>query len=324
MDLPDISDVKKAAHVLRGHAVRTPLIESVILNEITGGRIFLKAECLQRTGSFKFRGAYNALSNLSDEQRAKGIVATSSGNHAQGVAEAARLFGCEATIIMPKDAPEIKKQRTRRSGATIIEYDRYSEDRETLVQKLAQERGAPLIHPYENRYVIAGQGTCGLEAMQDLQAEGLVCDRILVCAGGGGLTSGITLAARSIFPKVSIHTVEPAGYDDFKRSLEAGEVTGVDVKEASICDAILTPSPGQMAFGITKDLLDEGLVVTDDQALEAVAFAFNELKLVVEPGGCVTLAALLAGRIDVSGQTVVATLSGGNIDPSVLSKALAA
>jgi threonine dehydratase len=321
-NLPQYSDILSAAVVLKGKAVRTPLIRSSVLDDRVGGRIFLKPECLQKTGSFKFRGAFNALSNIGEVGRERGIVACSSGNHAQGVAEAARLLGYDATIIMPEDAPELKKQRTARSGAKIIEYDRYTQDREALTEQHAQQTGAVLVHPYENFHVVAGQGTVGLEACEDLSALDIQPDHFLVCAGGGGLMAGITLAAKQAFPDIQVHPVEPEGYDDQKRSHEAGERLGGNAKSPSLCDAILTPMPGEVSFAICRGNLAEGLVVSDEQALEAVAFAFNELKLVVEPGGAVTLAALLSGKIDVKGKTVLATLSGGNIDAPVMAQAL--
>ncbi|MCJ8308841.1 MAG: threonine/serine dehydratase [Hyphomicrobiales bacterium] len=320
--LPQYSDILDAASVLKGKAVHTPLISNAILNDRVGGQVFLKPECLQRTGSFKFRGAYNALSNVGAAGKERGIVACSSGNHAQGVAEAARLLGYDATIIMPHDAPELKKQRTARSGAKIIEYDRYNQDREELTEQHAEETGAILVHPYENFHVVAGQGTVGLEACQDLKAQGLQADHFLVCAGGGGLMAGITLAAKEVFPDIMVHPVEPEGHDDQRRSHEANQRLGDNAKTPSLCDAILTPMPGEMSFAICQGSLGEGLVVSDTQALEAVAFAYNELKLVVEPGGAVTLAALLSGKLDVKGKTVLATLSGGNIDAPVMAQAL--
>ncbi|MEP0944274.1 MAG: threonine/serine dehydratase [Rhizobiaceae bacterium] len=320
--LPQYSDILTAASVLRGKAVRTPLISNSVLDDRVGGRVFLKPECLQKTGSFKFRGAFNALSNVGEAGRKRGIVACSSGNHAQGVAEAARLLGYEATIIMPEDAPELKKQRTARSGAKIIEYDRYSQDREALTEQHAEETGAILVHPYENFHVIAGQGTVGLEACEDMKEMGLEPDHFLVCAGGGGLMAGITLAAKHAFADIHVHPVEPVGHDDQRRSHEAGERLGGNDKSPSLCDAILTPMPGEASFAICQGKLGEGLLVTDEQALEAVAFAFNELKLVVEPGGAVTLAALLSGQLDIRGKTALATLSGGNIDAPVMAQAL--
>ncbi|MEM9733254.1 MAG: threonine/serine dehydratase [Pseudomonadota bacterium] len=323
LDLPTIDDVYAAAKVLDGHAVRTPLISSPVLDEMTGGRIFLKAECLQRTGSFKFRGAFNAMHHAGEQGEKFGIVAASSGNHAQGVAEAARLKGYQATIIMPSDAPQTKKDRTMRSGATIVEYDRATEDREALLVEMAKKTGGYAIHPYESFHVIAGQGTCGLEMAQDAQAMGLDVDEVLVCAGGGGLLAGVTLAIKDHFPNANVRTVEPEGYDDQRISHETGERVRVNTSEPSICDAILTPMPGERSFAICYGNLAPGLTATDDAILKAMAFAYEELKLVVEPGGIVTLAALMAGKLDVKGKTVMATISGGNVDPQLTARALA-
>ena len=320
--LPTYQDVVAAAGVIDGHAIKTPLIESQLLNDQLGARIFFKAECLQRTGSFKFRGAFNALSNLDDVKGEEGVLACSSGNHAQGVAEAARLMGTRATILMPSDAPRSKKDRTTRSGATIVEYDRHRENREEIVEAMAQSSGARIVHPYETFHVIAGQGTCGLEICQELQTRGLELDHILVCTGGGGLLAGTLLAAKEHFPSALIHSVEPQNYDDQKRSHLAGERLPIESNQSSVCDAIMTPMPGEKSFEICKGQLGEGLTVTDEEALRAVAFAFHELKLVVEPGGAVTLAALLSGKLDVKGKTVAATLSGGNIDPDMMARAL--
>jgi len=286
-------------------------------------RVLFKAECLQRTGSFKFRGAFNALNSNFDVIGKAGVVACSSGNHAQGVAEAARLLGMPATIVMPIDAPEIKKARTRRAGAKIVEYDRISEDREQIANDIATETGARMVHPYNDFHVIAGQGTCGLEIAQQCTKLDITPDRLLVCTGGGGLLAGVRLAVTDSFPDVIVHTVEPENYDDQARSHAVGERMGDNAGGPSICDAIVTPSPGELSFEMCKGKLAKGFVVSDDEALTAVAFAFHELKLVVEPGGAVTLAALLAGKVDVKGETVVATLSGGNIDPVVMERALA-
>lgn len=322
MKLPTIDDIRAAATLLEGHAVKTPLIESSVLNQLTGARVFLKAECLQRTGSFKFRGAYNALSSLGESKSEQNVLAVSSGNHAQGVAEAARLLGFNATILMPADAPEIKKFRTRRSGAKIVEYDRYTQDRDVVCAQLLEKMNAPLVHPFENFHVIAGQGTTGLEIAEEIKIKGLVLDRALVCAGGGGLMSGILLSLKDTFPNVNVHPVEPEGYDDHKQSLEAGEIRRVDTSKPSVCDAIITPQPGKLAFAIGKDSLSPGLVISDDEALSAVAFAFHELKMVVEPGGAAALAAVLSGKIDITGEVVALTLSGGNIDPKMMRRAL--
>ena len=320
--LPGYDEIVAAAQRLAGKAVRTPLLTSPVLNERLNAQVFFKAECLQRTGSFKFRGAYNALSQMHSSAAETGVLACSSGNHAQGIAEAARLFGYPATIVMPADAPQSKKDRTRRSGAVIVEYDRQTEDREAIMMDLARQRNAPFIHPYDNADVIAGQGTCGLEICDELENADLAPDRVLVCTGGGGLLAGITMAVKDRFPGAKIHTVEPEGYDDQARSHATGERLGVENAGPSLCDAILTPSPGALSFAICQGQLEQGLVVSDDEALAAVAFAYHELKLVVEPGGAVTLAALLAGKIAVAGETVVCTLSGGNIDPPMMARAL--
>ena len=322
-ELPTYDDVLKAAAAIKGRAHRTPLLESELLNDQLGARIFFKAENMQRTGSFKFRGAYNALSNLPETAKQTGVLAISSGNHAQGVAEAARLLGFDAIIIMPSDAPQSKKDRTMRSGATVIEYDRHTQDREKIGMDMAAETGRPLVHPYENFHVIAGQGTSALEVCEDMEQMGLTPDHVLVCAGGGGLLAGYYLALKEHFPDTSIHPVEPEGFDDQARSHAVGERVGGNVNRSSLCDAILTPMPGKSSFEICKGGLAEGLQVTDDEAMAAVAFAFREMKLVVEPGGAVTLAALLAGKLDVSNKTVVCTLSGGNIDPDTMAQALA-
>ncbi len=322
MKLPEISDIEEAANRISGKSVLTPLINSPVLDERLGATIYFKAECLQRTGSFKFRGAYNALRANAEVINEGGVVACSSGNHAQGVAEAARLLSMRSTIVMPSDAPENKKARTRRSGAVIVEYDRNAEDREQIAQDIAGGSGALFVHPYENFHVVAGQGTCGLEMVQQCKSLNVTPDRLLVCTGGGGLLSGILLAVTDAFENVIIHSVEPENYDDQARSHALGERVGNNVGGPTVCDAIATPSPGEMPFAICKGRLAEGLVVSDEEALNAVAFGFNELKLVVEPGGAVTLAALLAGKVNVKGETVIATLSGGNIDPHILERAL--
>jgi len=322
IDIPDMADIREAAKTIKPYAVRTPLVASPVLDALTGGRVFLKAENLQRTGSFKFRGGYNSVSHLSETERAGGIYACSSGNHAQGVADAAALHGASATIVMPSDAPISKKDRTKRLGARVIEYDRYTEDRDAIVAKLAAETQGSIIHPYETFHVVAGQGTVGLEATEDMQAMGHSIDRVLVCAGGGGLMAGVLLSVQDVFPNAHIHPVEPLGHDDQRRSHIAGKRVGNNPGPASVCDAIVTPMPGELSFAICHGKVSEGLCVSDEEALAAVAFAFHELKLVVEPGGAVTLAALLSGKIDIKGETVVATLSGGNVDPDMLIRSL--
>jgi threonine dehydratase len=322
-DLPTIADVRRAAERIAGHAVRTPLVSNPFLDERVGGRVLLKCENLQRTGSFKFRGAYNALAALPRETRARGVVAMSSGNHAQGVAEAARLFGVRATIIMPADAPETKRLRTERSGGRIVAYDRASEDRDAVAARCIAEHGGTLIHPFNNPQVIAGQGTVGREIAADCAAEELRPDAVLMPASGGGLAAGIGLAVRGWSPATGIVLVEPEGFDDYRRSLAAGEIVANERLAGSVCDALLISQPGALSFAINRRHAASGVAVSDGEALDAVAFAFRELKLVVEPGGAVALAAVLSGRVETRDRTVVVVLSGGNIDLPVLAEALA-
>ena len=321
-EIPDIGSVRAAANRIAGVAVRTPLLTSLALQEQLGLFLFVKAESLQRTGSFKFRGAYNALSQFDETQRKKGVVACSSGNHAQGVAEAARILGIAATIVMPSDAPATKLQRTRRSGANVVLYERYGEDRIAIAMGISERTGAAFLHPYEDARVIAGQGTCGLEICEQMHEGGIRPDRVLVCTGGGGLTAGICLAVRDRFPDTVIHTVEPAGFDDTRRSLQAGRILANQDPGYSACDALLSPSPGTLSFEINRKCAGEGLVVTDEQAFQAMRVAFDEFRLVVEPGGAVALAALLAHAAEWQGQQVVAVLSGGNVDADLFSRVL--
>ncbi len=321
--LPTIADVHRAAERIAGHAVRTPLISNPFLDEQVGGRVLLKCENLQRTGAFKFRGAYNALAALPRETRSRGVVAVSSGNHAQGVAEAARLFGVRATIVMPADAPEIKRLRTERSGGRIVSYDRASEDRDAVVARIIAEHGGTLVHPFNNPHVIAGQGTVGLEIVEDCEAAGARPDAVLIPTSGGGLSAGIGLAVRDWSPDTGIVLVEPEGFDDFRRSLAAGEIVANQRSAGSVCDALLIQQPGALGFAINRANGATGLAVSDDEALTAVAFAFRELKLVVEPGGAVALAAILAGHVETRDRTLVVVLSGGNIDGPMLAEALA-
>lgn len=320
MKIPTIDDVNSAAEAIKGKAFRTPLLSNEALVRVSGADVFLKPECLQRTGSFKFRGAYNAISRLSKTELSQGITAASSGNHAQGIAEAAAIFGAPASIVMPSDAPELKVKRTKANGAEVIFYDRASEDRDHAVAKVVNEKGTSFVHPYNNPDVIAGQGTVGLEICEDLSRMGRKPDRVLVCTGGGGLTAGVALAVQHHFPDAIMHSVEPEGFDDYRRSLNTGAIQSNPAQAGSICDAILTPSPGEIGFEINRKFLADGLVITDDEAKNAVRFAYEELKLVTEPGGAAALAALLQAGDKWSGETIVVVISGGNIDPATLSQ----
>lgn len=318
-----IEDVRAAARRLRGAAVRTPLLESSQINALVGGRVFIKPENLQRTGSFKFRGAYNRLVQLTAEERARGVVAFSSGNHAQGVAHAAELLGISATIVMPADAPAIKRRNTEAYGATVVAYDRFKESREEIAVRLAEDSGATLVPSFDDVYIMAGQGTAGLEVADDLTAQGVKPGAALFCCGGGGLSSGSFTALKDAFPNMQAYTVEPAGFDDTARSLKSGVQERIDGSARSVCDALLSPMPGAMPLAVLGHLGAEGLVVSDEEAEEAMRVAFECLKLVVEPGGAVALAAILSGKINLDGGNAVVVLSGGNVDPAFFARVLA-
>lgn len=323
MSLPDAGSVGRAAERLRGVAVRTPLLSFPALDERAGGRIFIKPEVLQRTGSFKFRGAYNRLVQLSAAERRAGVLAWSSGNHAQGVAAAAALLGIRAQILMPADAPRIKMERTRAFGAEIVTYDRLTEDREVKGREIARKSGAVIVPPFDDPEIVAGQGTAGLEIAEDVTRLGLALDAVLAPAGGGGLVAGTALAF-SAYPKPpAIYCVEPEGYDDHRRSLAAGTRLPNEAGAASICDALMAPMPGELTFALNSRLLAGGLAVDDAEVKEAMRFAFRELKLVVEPGGAVALAAVLSGKIETRERALALILSGGNVDPEFFSDVLA-
>lgn len=322
-DAPEFDDILAAAERLNGVAIRTPLLESPLLNDRVGRRILVKPECLQRTGSFKFRGASNKIRSLSDDARKGGVVAYSSGNHAQGVAAAARYAGIPALIVMPSDAPAIKRANTAAWGAEIHLYDRFTEDRTAIAESIAQERGAALVRPYDDPFIISGQGTIGLEIADQLSELGVEAEAVVSPCGGGGLLSGTALALKTRLPDLKVFAAEPAGFDDTARSLESGQPERVDPAARSICDALLSPSPGTITFALNKRLLDGGLVVTDDEAMAAMKAAFLDLKLVAEPGGAVALAAILTGKLPAGDGPVVAIISGGNVDPTLFQQALA-
>jgi threonine dehydratase len=312
--------IEAAAARMAGHVRRTPLLNAPLLDRTAGRRILVKAECLQVTGSFKARGGWSAVSALSPEARARGVIAYSSGNHAQGVAHAAARHGAPCVILMPLDAPQVKIANTRAYGAEVVLYDRATEDRDAIGARLSAERGLTLIKPYDDPQVIAGQGTVGLELAEQAERAGVDAAPVFVCCGGGGLSSGIALALQTRAPGLQVRTAEPARFDDMARSLASGQRERNPAASGSICDAILTPAPGELTFPILQRLAGPGAVVTDDQALQAMALAFTHLRIVLEPGGAVALAAALFGQ-DLP-DTVVAVATGGNVDPAVFATAL--
>lgn len=322
--LPTAADVAAAARTLAGIAVRTPLISSPVLDERLGARVFLKAETMQRMGAFKFRGAYNKLSSIPPGQRSGGVVAFSSGNHAQGVAAAAKLLNMPAVIVMPADAPRPKRERTAALGAEVVLYDREREDREAIARRIAGERNAVLVPPYDDPFIIAGQGTLGREIVEDLAAIGLKPEVVVIGASGGGLAAGTALALKDAVPTTDIFTAEPEGFDDTARSFRSGKREANPRLSGTICDALMSNTPGELTFAINAKLIGKGVSASDEEVGRAVAFAFRELKLVVEPGGAIGLAAMLAGKVDVKGKVAVAVLSGGNVDPDLFARLIAA
>ncbi len=315
--LPTYDDVLAAAEMLGDLAVRTPLIEHPALNERTAGRVLLKAETMQRVGSFKFRGAYNAIARVDREKFPGGVVASSSGNHAQGVAAAATLCGMKSLVVMPHDAPAFKVKRTKDFGAEVYLYNRDTEDRDAIGARLCAERNATYIPPFDHPDVISGQGTVGLELMQQAKAIGAKLDVVLCGCSGGGVVTGVGLAVKHADPSVDVMSVEPAGFDDLARSLVSGQRERNAKMSGSICDALLAPMPGVITFALAKPMLSGGLAVTDDEVRAAVRYAFEELKLVVEPGGAVSLAAILSGKLPVAGRTIACVLTGGSADPQL-------
>lgn len=320
--IPSIDEVYSAANRINGKAVRTPLIESHILNELLDARVLIKAETLQRTGSFKFRGAYNKISQLSKDRLSAGIIAYSSGNHAQGIAAAAQIYNTKATIIMPSDAPITKLERTKAYGGSVILYDRHSQDRESIAQTMTVSESATLIPPFNDPDIISGQGTIGLELIEQASEIDAILDTVLVPCGGGGLVSGILIALAKAVPKIPIYAVEPEGFHSMARSLDKGKPTGNIDNARSICDALQPPCPSNLTLAICQKHLSGSLSVSDVSVLRAMKVAFQDLKLVVEPGGCVALAAALDNLIAIKGRTVGVICSGGNVDYKVLIKAL--
>jgi threonine dehydratase len=322
--LPTVADVDAAAKRLAGVAIRTPLVSSPVLDERLGARVFLKVETLQRTGSFKFRGAYNKISSIPPERKGNGVVAYSSGNHAQGVAHAAALCKMPAVIVMPSDAPAPKRERTAALGAEVVLYDRDKEDRAAIARRIAGERGAVLVPPFDDPLIIAGQGTAGREICEDLDKLGVKPDIAVVGASGGGLIAGIALAMKARVPDVTFYSAEPEGFDDTMRSFASGKREKNPRMSGTICDALMTETPGVVTWEINKKLVGQGVAASDAEVGRAVAFAFRELKLVVEPGGAIGLAALLAGKLDIKDKVVVAVLSGGNVDAELFHRLIAA
>ncbi|HEU4516981.1 MAG TPA: threonine/serine dehydratase [Steroidobacteraceae bacterium] len=323
LPLPGIADIEAAASRIAGVVRRTPLLAGTPLDEVVRGRLLFKAECLQRTGSFKLRGAYNRLVQLDAARRRAGVVAFSSGNHAQGVAAAAKMLGIAATIVMPADAPAIKLANTRALGAEVVLYDRFTEDREAIARRLVDERGATLVPAYDDPHVVAGQGTAGLELMQQAAELGLTPDQVLVPTSGGGLTAGTAIAVRALAPGTAVIGVEPEAFDDTRRSLAAGTLLRNPPEARSICDALQSSPPGTLTFAINRQLLAGVLTVSDAEVETAMARAFRDLKLVVEPGGAVALAAALAAKVPLAGRTTAIVLSGGNVDSATFAAALA-
>ena len=318
--MPDINDIRAAADRIRGHARVTPLLNNPLLDEKIGKRIFVKADCLQRTGSFKFRGAWSAISNLDPEVRKQGVIAFSSGNHAQGVAHAATLHGIPSVIVMPADAPQIKINNTKALGAEVVLYDRDDESREAFAEEIMKTRPLTLIKPFDTPDVLSGQGTTGLEIAAQAADAGITEAEVNVCCGGGGLTAGIALALEADAPKMTVRPAEPEGFDDIARSLKLGSIQRNNQTTGSIQDAILTPAAGDLTWPVIQRFCGEGHVVTDDETLHAMALAFHYLKIVVEPGGA---AALAASFFRPSGaDTIIAVATGGNVDADIFKQAL--
>ncbi|WP_375175968.1 threonine/serine dehydratase [Pseudooceanicola sp.] len=318
----NIEMIEAARRRLNGHLRQTPLLSSPFLDEIAGRKVYIKPECLQHTGSFKARGAWSAISAMEPAVREAGVMAYSSGNHAQGVAWAAAQHGVPSVILMPSDAPALKRANTQALGARVVLYDRETEDREAKGEELARDLNLTLVRPYDEPQVIAGQASVGLEIAEQAAEAGISRADVLVCCGGGGLTSGIALALEAHAPGLRARPVEPEGFEDVARSLDRGEIARNSRMGGSICDAIVTPQPGNLTFPIMQRLCGPGLVVSDDEALYAMAQAFLRLKLVAEPGGAVALAAALCRKDQIEAEAVIAVISGGNVDPVMFTRSL--
>ncbi|MFL5150655.1 MAG: threonine/serine dehydratase, partial [Microvirga sp.] len=318
----DIASIRRATERLAGRIVRTPLLASAMLDELAGAKVLVKAEPLQKTGSFKIRGALNKILSTPEEKRKSGFVAFSSGNHGQAVAAGARMVGAPAVIVMPKDAPSIKIESCRWWGAEVVFFDRLTDDREAMGRKIEDERGMTLVPPFDDPDVMSGQGTMGLEIVEQLREAGSEPDALLVNCSGGGLASGVITAVKHAFPDTRCYTVEPAGFDKMARSLKAGAPQKNERLTGSIMDALMAPAPGKLTLATLRANGAEGVSATDEEALDAMAAAFRTLKLVVEPGGAAALGALLAGKVGLSGKTVVVVCSGGNVDPAMFARAL--
>lgn len=323
-DLPAIDDVRDAAKRIAGVCVHTPLIRNEQLDAYAGAPVWVKPEPLQRTGSFKMRGAWNRISRIPKADRGRGVVAFSSGNHAQGVAESAKLLGLKATIVMPADAPRAKIEAARGRGATVRLYDRVKESREGIAQEIAEKTGATTIRPFDDGWIMAGQGTCGMEACEDAAALGVKFGSVVCNASGGGLISGVATAFEALSPQTEIWAAEPAGHDDTIRSLKAGKIVSNEPGYRSIADALLTPEPGNLPWEVHKRRLKGGFAATNDQLLDAMSFAFHHLKIVAEPGGACSLAVLLTNREHFRQRgPVLVVVSGGNVDAEMFSRAIA-
>jgi len=316
------NDILKARKILSQNIIETPLIYDFYLSKKFDSNIFYKAESIQRTGSFKIRGAYNKIYNSITDHRPKGILAWSSGNHAQGVAEAANIFNLQATIVMPKDAPLIKINGTKSRGAKVIFYDRKTENREEIGRSLAKKYNLLIIPPYDDKYVIAGQGTIGLEIIKQIRKYDLIPDKILVPTGGGGLIAGIATAIKKNYKTTNLYSVEPNNFSDYAKSLKCMKIIKNNMNNKSICDSLLAIEPGKLTFNINSKLLRKGLTVTDKQVLKAINYAYKNLGLIIEPGGVVALAAILNNKTNIKKKTVIAVLSGSNIDQFILKNAI--